>query len=156
MSKRPLRVRHWSHVILNVADIEASLAFYLGFLGGDVFSEDDIAGPDFEEMTGIAGARARIVNLVVGGQKVELIQLGGIDIGPPAERALRGLSAFAVRVDDIEEAHRQAVLHGYSPETEPTEITGFRQFMVVDPDGVRVELSQPPAALERFGPFSGR
>ena len=150
------RVRHWSHVILHVADIDASRAFYQGFLGAEVFSSDEIGGADFETMVGVEGVRARIVNLVLGGQKVELIALLGVRAGPPAERVGRGLAGFAVRVDDIQAAYRLAGERGVPTAGPPTEINGFQQFVVVDPDGVHVEISQPPDALERFGPFSGR
>ena len=138
MTKSSLRVRHWSHVILHVADLEASLGFYRDFLGAETFSQDEIAGPDFERMMGVPGAKAQIVNLVLGGQKVELIHLAGVPIGPPAERVARGLAGFTVRVDDIDEAHRQAGLWGYSPLSEPTEIEGFKQFALHDPDGVMI------------------
>ena len=124
----PLKVRHWSHVILHVADMEESLAFYRGLLGADLFSEDLIGGPDFETMIGVKGAKARIINLVLGGQKVELIEVQGVPSGEPAERVGRGLAGFTVRVDDIEEAYRLCQAHGYHCETEPTEIQGFRQF----------------------------
>jgi predicted enzyme related to lactoylglutathione lyase len=60
-----------------------------------------------------------------------------------------------VRVDDIEAAYRVASQRGIRTGGEPTEIHGFRQFVVVDPDGVHVEISQPPPGVERFGPFSG-
>jgi catechol 2,3-dioxygenase-like lactoylglutathione lyase family enzyme len=150
-----IRVRHWSHVIVHVADIDASLAFYRDLLGAEVFTDETIDGPGFEEMTGIEGASARIINLVLGGQKVELIALTGVPSGPPAQRVGRGLAGFAVRVDDLDAALAACRAASYDC-ADPTEISGFRQFMVVDPDGVHVEISQPPDGLERFGPFSGR
>ena len=68
----------------------------------------------------------------------------------------RGLAGFAIRVEDIEAAWQRAGQLGIAHGGPPTEIEGFRQFMVIDPDGVHVEISQPPPDLERFGPFSGR
>ena len=153
-TQRSVRVRHWSHVILYVADMNASLAFYRDFLGGEIFSDDPIGGPDFERMVGVEGARSRILNLVLGGQKVELIELQGLPMGPPAQRSGRGLAGFTLRVEDIEEAYQLCQDRGIPCETPPTEIHGFRQFAIVDPDGAHIELSEPPEGLERFGPFS--
>jgi catechol 2,3-dioxygenase-like lactoylglutathione lyase family enzyme len=151
-----VEVRHWSHVILHVEDIEASLAFFNDTATTEIYTDEEVAGADFEKMVGVEGATARIINLVLGGQKVELIGLNGVPAGAPAKRVGRGLAGFAVRVDDIDAAHRLAQEHAVCIESKGTESEGVRQFVVVDPDGVHVEISQPPAHLERFGPYSGR
>ena len=149
-----MRIRHWSHIFIRVADMEASLAFYRKLLGAEIFSEDLVTGPDFERMVGVEGAKARIVNLVLGGQKVELIEVQGPPTGPPSQPVGRGLAGFTIRVEDIEEAYRLCRESGVHCKTPPTEIHGFRQFVAIDPDGVHVEFSEPPEGFERFGPFS--
>ena len=73
-----ISVRHWSHVFIQSADMERSLAFYRDLFGAEVWSDDVIAEADFAEMMGVPGASARIVNLVIGGQKVELISVTGV------------------------------------------------------------------------------
>ena len=121
-----IAVRHWSHVFIQVADMEASLRFYRDLLGAETFSDDAVGGADFESMIGVPGARARIVNLVVGGQKVELIAVEGVPQAAVPARAARGLAGFAVRVDDIERAHAFCLEYGATLESAPTEIHGFR------------------------------
>lgn len=149
-----ISVRHWSHVFIQSADMERSLAFYRDLFGAEVWSDDVIAEADFAEMMGVPGASARIVNLVIGGQKVELISVTGVPVAPVPDRAPRGLSGFCFRVEDVDAAYACCLELGVELETEPTEISGFRQFVVTDPDGVRIELSQPPSHLEAEGPFS--
>jgi catechol 2,3-dioxygenase-like lactoylglutathione lyase family enzyme len=134
--------------------MERSLGFYRDLFEAEVWSDDVIVEADFAEMIGVPGASARIVNLVIGGQKVELISVTGVPVAPVPDRAPRGLSGFCFRVDDVDAAYARCLELGLELETEPTEISGFRQFVVTDPDGVRIELSEPPPHLEVEGPFS--
>ena len=150
-----IAVRHWSHVFIQASDMDASLAFYRDLFDAAVWTDERIEDAEFGEMIGGPGATARIVNLVIGGQKVELISVTGLPTAPVPSRAARGLAGFCFRVEDLDEAYRTCVDRGLQPEAEPTEIHGFRQFVIQDPDGVRIELSQPPAGLEVEGPFSG-
>ena len=146
-------VRHWSHVIINPVDIDASIEFYTTMLGYELLADDEISGPGLEAITGIEGIKGRVVVGLVGGQKVEFVRFEGATPGEPAEGA-RGLSGFTVRVDDLEAAMAACADHGVPIVSGPSEIHGFQQFMIMDPDGVMVEISQPPDGVELTGPLT--
>ena len=146
-------VRHWSHVIVRVTDMQATLKFW-EFLGFELLSDERIEGPGLEETVGRPGVKARIVVGLVGGQKVEFIQFDGLPLSPASGRDALGLSGLSIRIDDIDAAYQAAQRLGLTLEEPPTEIHGFRQFFVTDPNGVRVELSQPPEGVELDGPLS--
>ena len=146
-------VRHWSHVIVRVTDMQETLKFW-DFLGYEKLSDDLVEGPGLEETVGVPGVRARIVVGLVGGQKLEFVQFDGLPLSDPPGADALGLSGLSIRIDDIDAAYRAARERGLFIEREPTEIHGFRQFFVTDPNGVQVELSQPPEGVELDGPLS--
>ncbi len=146
-------VRHWSHVIIHPVDVDASLEFYTTLLGYEVLSDEKISGPGLDAIVGREGVQGRVVVGLVGGQKVEFVYLGDPDLGDP-QNSERGLRGFTVRVDDINEAADACTAHGVAILSGPSEIKGFWQFMIMDPDGVAIEISQPPAGVELSGPLS--
>ena len=148
-----ISVRHWSHVIVRVSDLDATLRFWQ-FLGFEQLSDTVVEGAGLEETVGQVGAKARIVVGLVGGQKVEFVQFDGLPLDPAPDRNSLGLSGLSIRINGIDAAYASAKEHGLRIEGEPTEIHGFRQFFVVDPNGVRIELSQPPPGIEVSGPLS--
>ena len=148
-----ISVRHWSHVIIRVTDLEATLEFWR-FLGFELLSDTVVEGAGLEETVGQVGAKARIVVGLVGGQKVEFVQFDGLPLNPAPDVNSLGLSGLSLRIDDIDAAFASAKARGLRCDGEPTEIHGFRQFFVIDPNGVRIELSQPPPGIEVNGPLS--
>ena len=147
-----LGVRHWSHVIINPVDIDTSLEFYTTLFGFEVLSDEEISGPGLDEIVGQEGARARIALGLVGGQKVEFVQFAGAELRD-IEEGQRGLQGFTVRVNDLDEAMAACAAHGVPIASGPSDIHGFRQFMILDPDGVMLEISQPPPGVEVSGPL---
>ena len=146
-------VRHWSHVIIHPVDVDASLEFYTKLLGYEVLSDEKISGPGLDAIVGREGVQGRVVVGLVGGQKVEFVYLGDPDLGGPQDNE-RGLRGFTVRVADINEAADACTAHGVPILSGPSEIKGFWQFMIMDPDGVAIEISQPPPGVELSGPLS--
>ncbi len=145
-------VRHWSHVIIHPADIDASIDFYTRLLGFKLLSDNELSGPGLDAIVGREGVRGRIALGLVGGQKVEFVQFDGLalrdnDVGQ------RGLQGFTVRVADIDEAMAACAAHDVPIAGGPSEIKGFHQFMITDPDGVRIEISQTPPGVEVSGPL---
>jgi catechol 2,3-dioxygenase-like lactoylglutathione lyase family enzyme len=108
------------HVSINVSDVEAALAFYVGELG--LSQRDD--RPDL----GIGGAW-----LDAGDQQVHLIEAP-----VPANQGQH----FALRVSDldavVEELRGRGVAVG-----DPTPIGRSRQAFTTDPSGNSIELHQP-------------
>ena len=134
---------------MRVKDLERSLAFYREHLGFDPVVDVEIGGEQLERILSghagepVTGARARLVLGRVGGQLVELIQYsadGDVELPQP------GIGAFTLRVSDADEAYEAAVEGGLDPETRPIEIEGSKQFFITDPDGINIELTQPPKA----------
>jgi len=110
------------HVSINVDDVDAAMAFYVGTLG--FTARDD--RPDF----GFGGAW-----LDVGGQQVHLIEAP-----VPADQGQH----FAVLVDDLAATVEELRATGLTV-TDATPVGKNLQAFVHDPAGNTVELHQQPA-----------
>jgi catechol 2,3-dioxygenase-like lactoylglutathione lyase family enzyme len=137
----------WDHIVVRVTDLERSLKFYKEHLGFEPVVDVEVGGEQLAKiLSGHAGsairdAKARLVLGKVGGQLVELIHYTVADdsqLPPP------GIGAFTLRVADAGEAYAACQERGLHPETPPIEIEGSRQFFIRDPDGISIELTQPP------------
>lgn len=144
---KSLPIEKWSHIVVRVSNLENSLKFYKEHLGFEPVGDLDIGGPKLEEIlsghtgTPVRNAKGRLVMGKIGGQLVELIHYEG---DCESELCSPGIGAFTLIVSDIDEAHRIALEAGLRPETEPVEIERSRQFFIRDPDGISIELTQPP------------
>ena len=107
------------HVSVNVADVEAAVAFYTGTLGGTL--RDD--RPDFS----FGGAW-----IDLGGQQVHLIEA-------PVPQNLG--QHFAIRVDDLDSVVSELRSKGLDV-GEPVAVGTNRQTFVNDPAGNSVELHE--------------
>lgn len=124
-----------SHVSLEVADLERSLAFYRGVFGFQTVLERDLSGPEFEQVTGTAGARSRLVRGLIAGNSV--VQLFWHSWREP-EETKRTLMSFEVR--DAAAAYRVLVDSGAPCQSEPVEFDNSFAFVTADPDGHPIEL----------------
>ena len=126
------------HVDLAVADVERSLAFYLGLLGPLGWVEE-IRYPTYrgtEEVVYLARAGA--------------IRDGGLGLRPADGGSHRyydvGIEHFAFEVDrreEVDEAHARCLASGanvHFPPEEDRDEPGYYAFFVFDPDGIRVEV----------------
>jgi glyoxylase I family protein len=114
---KPLGVHH---VSVNVSDVDAAVAFYVGVLG--MAMRDD--RPDF----GFGGAW-----LDAGDQQVHLIE------GPVPQ----GLGQhFALRVDDLHDVVAELRSAGHEV-SDPSPVGQSRQAFLRDPSGNLVELHEP-------------
>jgi lactoylglutathione lyase len=137
----------WDHIVVRVSDLEKSLSFYQDHLGFEPVVDVEFGGEQLDQILSghspnpVKGASARLVLGKVGGQLVELIHYsaeGDVELPPP------GIGAFTLRVSDADEAYEAAAERGLAPETPPVEIEGSKQFFIRDPDGINIELTQPP------------
>lgn len=112
----PLAVHH---VSINVQDVDAALAFYVGVLGLTPRTDR----PDF----GFGGAW-----LDAGGQQVHLIEAT-----PPADLGQH----FALQVADLEATVAELRAAGLSV-SDPTPVATSRQSFLSDPSGNVVELHE--------------
>ena len=108
------------HVSINVKDVDAAVAFYVGVLNLEVLDRPDLGFP---------GAWIR-----AGVQEIHLL---GIDSGDPLKE-----QHFAFAVNDADEVHTVLVTEGFAP-SDIREIPGVcRQFFTHDPSGNMIEFNQ--------------
>jgi catechol 2,3-dioxygenase-like lactoylglutathione lyase family enzyme len=126
-----VRIRSLDHLVLTVADVEATAMFYeqLG-MRRETFAGDRIA-------------------LRFGEQKLNL-HLAGAEIEPHARRPAPGSADLCFLVDGrIEQVAAELTAGDISIELGPVERTGaqgvIRSVYLRDPDGNLVELSEPVA-----------
>jgi len=135
----PFRLRKIDHVVLRVADLESSLAFYLGVIGCSIEKRQEAIG---------------LTQLRAGESLIDLVPLDGMlgrTGGAGRGREGRNVDHFALQItpfDDIA-LRRHLAEHGvaiveagqrYGAEGEGPSI------YVADPDGNVVELKGPPGA----------
>lgn len=146
-----MRITSPNHTSFTVSNMERSLAFYRDLLGMEVIS-DRIAPAEFaEKITGIPGAELRVVYVQAGGYKLELIQYlksQGERIDPRTNRP--GSVHLGFNVDDVDQAYAELTAHGVKVQSPPMLVgggpnKGGRGLYFVDPDGITLEFTQPPA-----------
>ena len=135
-----------------VSDIDRSIAFYGDVLAFKPVSDVEVDGPEYDQLWGIFGVRARIVRMQLGEQQLELTQF----ISPPDARPIPVPSYsndlwfqhFAIVVRDMEEAWAQLRRHHVRqisprPQTIPISnpaAAGIKAIKFRDPDGHNLEL----------------
>lgn len=108
------------HVSINVKDVDAAVAFYVGVLNLELLERPDLGFP---------GAWIQ-----AGEQEIHLL---GIDSGNPVKE-----QHFAFAVDDADEVHSALLKEGFAP-SDIREIPGVcRQLFTHDPSGNMIEFNQ--------------
>ena len=141
------------HVNIVVADMERSLAFYVGLLGMRVTFEADLTGDWIETVTGLPGVSARCVFCEPsgGGARFELLQYltpSGAAFAAASAANTLGLRHVALAVDDLDGLHARLTAAGTpfvsGPVTVPFSLPGVRKRLCYarDPDGALVELAE--------------
>jgi catechol 2,3-dioxygenase-like lactoylglutathione lyase family enzyme len=147
-------VRGLHHTCYTVSNLDRSLAFYSDTLGCELLATQEKDGGYLAAIVGYPDAHVRMAHLRVPGSDhvIELFQYlapkgGNADVEPPNV----GASHLCFLVDDLpglyERLRREGVTSFVSP---PVEVdtginTGGYALYVRDPDGIMVELFQPPA-----------
>ena len=139
-------VRELSHLIVHVADTDATIDFWCKGLGGELESDEELAAPALDAMFERSGVRIRDTFIRVGGVRLHTIET----LDQPRKRLPSaegkyplGLGGLSFRVPDFDAAHARMQREGRAP----TEIYEFadltppvRMFFLEDPDGIRVEM----------------
>jgi glyoxylase I family protein len=133
----PFRLRKIDHVVLRIADLERSVAFYLDVLGCTVEKRQEAIG---------------LIQLRAGESLIDLVPLdgmlgrkGGVAPGPEG----RNVDHFALQITAFDDAAIRAHLAGHGvPIVEWGQRYGAEgegpSIYVTDPDGNVVELKGPP------------
>ena len=135
--------RDFSHITVRVSDLERALRFYRDGLGLQPLFDVRLDGPGLDAVTGTAGARGRMIGLLVPGAgkvSIELIHFEHPGLSPPPDGRFTGWSNISISVDDIDATHAAFLARGLAPLSPPVEVGGVRMFFVTDPDGARIEI----------------
>ena len=148
-------VRAVDAVGITVSDMDRSVDFYRSVLSFEPVSDVEVAGEDIERLTGVFGARIRIVRLRLGTEAIELIQYLAPEGRPiPADSRSndRWFQHVAIITGDMDAAYARLraakVRHASTgPQTLPAwnpNAGGIRAFYFKDPDGNPLEILQFP------------
>ena len=132
----PFKLEHIDHVVLRVADVGKSLAFYVDALGCTV----DKVQPDIE-LTQLRAGTSQIDLVPINAERGDGLPIGpgrnvdhfALEIAPFDEAAIRAY--LATQGIDAGESKRRYGAKGYGP-----------SLYITDPDGNVVELKGPPEA----------
>jgi catechol 2,3-dioxygenase-like lactoylglutathione lyase family enzyme len=142
------------HTGLHVANIERSLALYRDILGFTIDWERTTDAPYVQLLVGCPGAELKQAMLTLPGSehRLELIEYRSvskqaIDPAPPNS----GGAHFCLRVDNLRELHKRLIEAGIESVSDPIVVPhgpnrGHIAVYMIDPDGFRLELVEPPGA----------
>ncbi len=143
MSQTALRA---SHLILHVADTDATIDFWCKALGGNLTQDEELSSPALDAIFGRKGVRIRDTFFNIASYRIHTIET--LDV-PRTRQELDefakplGLTGLSFEVENIDTFHQHAANEGLAP----TEIYAFdniavplKMFFIEDPNGLRVEL----------------
>ncbi len=90
-----------------VSNMDRALDFYTRVLPFEKVSDDEFFGTEFEHLTGVFGARARVVRLKLGNETIELTEYltgGGRPVPVDSRSNDRWFQHVAIIVSDIDKA----------------------------------------------------
>jgi catechol 2,3-dioxygenase-like lactoylglutathione lyase family enzyme len=155
-SEAALRVTAVDAVGMTVSDMERALAFYTTVLPFEKVSDREVAGRPYELLSGVFGARSRVVRLRLGSEEIELTEFlapTGRPIPPDMRGNDRLFQHIAIVVDDMTKAYSTLRAHGVAhASTGPQRLPdwnlnagGISAFYFRDPDRHFLELISFPA-----------
>lgn len=151
-----MRIFASHHVGIVVADMGKSLAFYRDIFGFKLQMERRITTPWVGAVNGVPNAQLHVVFLEGYGQRIELLAFAPSEENLPREGANRpGRVHLTFQVEDLAEAIEILEARGVelvAPAQTNTEgpNAGSKVVFLFDPDGVRIELVQPPPGRAQF------
>jgi catechol 2,3-dioxygenase-like lactoylglutathione lyase family enzyme len=147
-------VRHIHHTGYTISDLDRSLAFYEGTLGLEVIATQEKEGGYLAAIVGYPDAHVRMAHLRVpgGDHVIELFEYVAPDGRSPGRLEPRdvGVSHLCLVVDDLPALYERLVDAGVDTFVSPPVVvdtginTGGLALYLRDPDGIPVELFQPP------------
>ena len=148
---------------ITVSDMDRAVDFYSRVLTFEKVSDVEVAGDEYEHVTGVFGLRIRIVRMRLGDESIELTEYlapKGRPIPVDSRSNDRWFQHIAIIVSDMDKAYRllrqNKVEHASSgPQRLPDwnkNAAGISAFYFKDPDGHPVEVLQfpPGKGLEKW------
>lgn len=141
---------------MTVDDADRSVEFYTRVLDFKKVSETEVDGDEFEHQTGVFGARARVINLKLGNEVIELTEFltpRGRPVPPESRSNDRWFQHIAIVTTDMDKAYGKLraanVRHASTgPQTLPAwnpNAGGIKAFYFKDPDDHVLEVIWFPA-----------
>ncbi len=150
-----MKITGADHTSYTVSNLERSLAFYVGVLGCEPLWQREITNAYFGEIVGFSGCVVKAAHLRIPGSEhrielFEYVQPAGSRLDVRTNNV--GSSHISFVVEDLQVAYADLKALGVQFRSPPVEITagankGGWGVYLLDPDGITVELFQPPAAL---------
>ena len=136
---------------MTVSDMDRSVEFFSEVLSFEKTSDIEVAGSEYERLTGVFGARMRIVRMRLGDETIELTEYiapKGRPIAVDSRSNDQWFQHIAIVVSDMDRAYQQLRAHKVQhTSTGPQRIPdwnkaagGIRAFYFKDPDGHNLEL----------------
>ena len=148
-----MKITGADHTSYTVSNLDNSLDFYIGKLGLELLWQREIEDAYFCEIIGFPGCTVRAAHLRIPGsthhlELFEYVVPGGQKTDLHTQHV--GSSHISFLVEDIQEAYQELKAEGIEFRSPPVEIThgpnrGGWGVYLLDPDGITVELFQPPA-----------
>lgn len=139
-----MEIKRIHHTAVSVADMDRSLEFYVDLLGFDLVFDSDISpNPGLDAVVGMTDATGRVCWLMVGDTMLELWQWDqpqGRPLPDDYRPADRGVTHFALVVDDVNELHRRITEAGLAANSEPTDLAMHLTTYVRGPDDEIIEI----------------
>jgi catechol 2,3-dioxygenase-like lactoylglutathione lyase family enzyme len=140
------------HTGYTVSDLDRSLRFYIDLLGCEVVATQEKQGGYLAAIVGYPDAHVRMAHLRApdSAHVIELFQyLAPAGATAPLEPVNVGTAHLCFVVPDLEAAYERLVAAGVEFFSPPVEVdtginTGGRGVYLRDPDGIVLELFQPP------------
>jgi catechol 2,3-dioxygenase-like lactoylglutathione lyase family enzyme len=150
-----LNVTAVESVGMTVSDMNRALAFYTSVLPFEKVSDSEVAGREYELLTGVFGARLRVVRLRLGDESIELTEFLAPKGRPipadlrPNDRAFQHIAIIVSSMDAAYARLREARVEHAStgPQTLPAwnrNAGGIKAFYFRDPDRHFLELLEFP------------
>ena len=142
---------------ITVSDMDRAVEFYTSVLSFEKTSDIEVSGREYELLSGVFGARMRVVRLRLGDESIELTEFlapKGRPIPDDVRPNDRVFQHIAIIVSDMDKAYahlRQAGVEHAStgPQTLPDwnlNAAGIKAFYFRDPDRHFLEILQFPSA----------
>lgn len=134
-----------SHISVQVADLDATEAWWTEHFGFQPIMRRDLGGAEFEAVTGVPGATSRMLRGIVAPNAVlQFFEHSWREFSA----AFGALISFEVR--DAATAYQRLVAAGVSCQSEPVEFDNSWAFTAADPNGLPIEVIQWKPAAEPY------
>ncbi len=143
------KIKRVNHTGISVLDIERSLRFYRDLLGLQLIFDSDVDNvAPLNAVVGMDKARGRVVWLRAGDTMIELWQWShpqGRPLPDDYRPADKGVTHFALEVDDVDELYQLIVEAGFHANTQPLDLGLHKTTYIRGPDDEIIEILEDRA-----------